>query len=278
MTLLVVFRADDGLLACADGRRSVTHVGESEGVPQLDDACKSFATRVPPAVMMAAGRAHLGGMVVADVMKLALQGLVGSIDGTELAVERGADSRGGPTVLQLAEACFSALKTREAADPDAGRVVMGVTVGIDAGSLDPSVYEFMVGEQCTEPAASEVFARDGLLVLPMLDGDDEALGHLVRERFGFNSPATFTRLLDDYADDPGNIAFQDPGYALTGKRLDEVAEAVCSALPALISEHEAEFDEAGVGGVWSIYEIRTDQPVKVNQMPWGPMRVDQTYC
>jgi hypothetical protein len=91
VTLLLVFRATDGLLLLADGRRTRTPAWSLDSVPMDDTAKKSAVTPAGNAVAMAAGSTRIGDRYAAEIF--------------EDAIAEQPDAA-APTVESVARACY----------------------------------------------------------------------------------------------------------------------------------------------------------------------------
>lgn len=254
MTLLVVFRATDGLLVLADGRRTQT-TEALETIVLNDAARKGLVVPSGNAVVLAAGWTQFGARFAADVF--------------EEALELVASDRQKLTLDMIAAACFEALSDATNLHRSEGRAAWLVVAGFDDDRSGARVLEGVVGAEGAVPPTDVDMDSCEIYTIPAFF--DESVGHEVRARFGYFTPEEFDRRLHLPIGHPEHEALHAEGYSLAGLSLDAVRAKVIDEMPRIVDDFRERFVDAGVGGTWTMYRVQARRSIVAEAFRWGPL-------
>ncbi|MQW78192.1 hypothetical protein GHK92_20205 [Nocardioides sp. dk4132] len=251
MTLTLVLAASDGFLALADGLR--VKPTDDPDRPQLvrDDDIKLHTVPNSPALVLSSGRATYDAVPVAVILTEVLELFVtsrsnGAVDDVPAALDLEA----------VARACAERLTAEDLATPSqhsAGLLVVGFELGeLAAFRVDVPARDFGDGRGMSSVRPVPIDPLVPVLANPA----ESETGAMVL--LGLDSYADF---LADDADDA--VPARDAGYRFAGMSLAELRPAAIHRLGAWFSANSDMAASDGVGGLWSIAEVRRHGAVDV---------------
>ena len=241
MTLTLAIGATDGLLALADGLR--VRPTDDPDRPEViaDDDRKMLGLPRIPAIVLTSGRATYNGVHISEVLL----------------------AEGGPTRLNrcsslasAAEYCSDVLSAKHTAFPSAHDAAL-LLVGL-AGTAGPTAFRIDVPPRDFGDAAGLTTVRSVPTnpLLPVLANPAESeTAALILGQFDL-----FVDFLDELISHP---PAPEESYRFRGLPLAELRPAVINFLGTWFSRNRSLASSDGVGGLWSVAEVRVDGTVHV---------------